>query len=424
MKLNSFLKMGMVVLALLHFSACNKAAPAAASSTPAAEVPVTGLTNGTTLTSLSGVNVMSLTVNGSNCSAGSYANKPCASVTICNPGTNTCQTVNDLLVDTGSYGLRVFKSAISNLTLTQVTSKQGGALAECAKFGDGSSEWGPVKIADVVMGGEAAVQIPIQVLDSSFGTVPTSCGTPDASPSAAGFNGILGVGLYSEDCGAGCIGSHISNGMYFSCTGGNSGIGSGTAACPGGSTNTTSDQVQNPVSAQAIDNNGVAIMLPSISSSGAVSVDGYLVLGIGTRSNNIPSGVTTFQVDPSSGEFTTTFNGTSYSGFTDTGSNGLYFDGPTSLANCSATSAWFCPASVTTLSAVNTGYGGQGSGTVDFQIGNAATFFSSSNSAFNDLGGDGGAMFDFGLPFFFGRNVYVGIENKVSSLGTGPLWAY
>src|SRR5258708_2737368 len=40
-------------------------------------------------------NVMPISVNGALCSANSYPNKPCVSVTICTPGTTTCVTVTD-----------------------------------------------------------------------------------------------------------------------------------------------------------------------------------------------------------------------------------------------------------------------------------------------------------------------------------------
>jgi len=61
--------------------------------------------NGPTLAAMSGVNVLPLTVNGSLCATNSYPNKPCVSVTICTPGFTDsahCNTVTDILVDTGS----------------------------------------------------------------------------------------------------------------------------------------------------------------------------------------------------------------------------------------------------------------------------------------------------------------------------------
>ncbi len=77
--------------------------------------------------------------------------------------------------------------------------------------------------------------------------------------------------------------------------------------------------------AKLVDNNGVIVQLPSIPLGGSPSVNGSLILGIGTQSNNQPSGVTTFPANQSA-EFTTTFNGTSYrSSFIDSGSNGLFF---------------------------------------------------------------------------------------------------
>ena len=412
MKLNKFFVLSGFIFALsFGLGACNSGSSSDGPSIDAP--PVAGLTNGSVLAAQSGSNVMSFTVNGATCAAGSYANKPCVNVTICNPGSGTCQTVTDILLDTGSYGLRVFKSAIASLTLPQKTARQGGVLTECAKFGDGSAEWGPVESADVTLGGETASNIPIQVLDPSFGTVPPSCGTPDASPAAAGFNGILGVGLFGEDCGSGCNGTHSSNGMYFSCVG---------ATCVGGSSDVLTDQVINPVAAFPTDNNGLIIQLPSIASSGASSVPGYIIFGVGTQTNNSPAGLTKYAAD-AYGQFLTDFNGTRYDSFLDTGSNGLYFDRPTSLASCSG-SSWFCPNSVISYSAVNLGSDGAYSGTVNFQIANASGLFGSGHSAFNDLGGNAGNMFDFGLPFYFGRNVFLGIDGKSSTLGIGPYWAY
>jgi len=61
-----------------------------------------------------GSNLHSLTVNGATCTraTGTYLNKPCVSVTVCLPGTSTCVLVDDILIDTGSYGLRLFKEVM------------------------------------------------------------------------------------------------------------------------------------------------------------------------------------------------------------------------------------------------------------------------------------------------------------------------
>lgn len=362
------------------------------------------------ITEPSGPNVLAVTVNGSPCSNDSTINKACVSVTICEPGASTCQTINDILLDTASYGLRIFKQALT-FSLPQVNIPSG-PLAECVQFGDGSSVWGPVQTASVILGGEPAVQVPVQVIDSTFGTRPTPCQNAEESPSTAGFNGILGLGFFTEDCGSICE-VLPRNGMYYVCAG---------ASCTGTSV-PLSNQVQNPASALVQDNNGVIVQLPGAPSDGLPSVSGFVLLGIGTRSNNVPSGVTSFPASQV-GDFTTVFNGTSFSGFLDTGSNGLFF--PSSgLPSCAApNAAWFCPPSLTTLSATNRGALGTPTNAVQFQIGNFSSLIASPNRVFPDVGGNGPGQFIWGLPFYIGRNVYLGFEGKGSSLGNGPYWAY
>ncbi len=367
-------------------------------------------------------NVLSITVNGSLCTNYSglfYPNKPCVSVTVCDPANPAnCQTINDILLDTGSYGLRIFKQA-----LTVLPSAGTNSLAECVTFGDGSTDWGPVQSAAVVLGGEPAVTVPIQVIDATFGN-PTVCGTPEASPAAAGFKGILGVGLFAADCGAGCA-SAAGNGMYFTCSGTN---------CSGAAVPLAS-QVQNPVTHLPLDNNGVLVQLPAVPSGGGTSDNGQLVLGINTQSNNVSSGVTVYRANQAA-EFTTIFNGaTNTHSIIDSGSNALFFSAPVSLLPpcASPNSEWYCPPSTTPLSAINEGATGTPSGTVTFQVGNATALFGSGNSVFGELAGTMPSNltgFDWGLPFFFGRSVYVGIEPYTgltltpTNLGIVPFWAY
>ena len=399
---------------------------ATAVTTDSATITATwrGSVSGSTLLTVIPDNVIPITVNGSLCSSNSYPNKPCVSVTICSPGSTDCLTINDILLDTGSYGLRIFKSLLTGLSLTQVASGSG-SLTECIQYADGSADWGPVQIADVVLGNESAVRVPIQVIDSTFGTVPRSCGTLDSNPSAAGFNGIMGVGLLNQDCGSQCT-SVANNGMYYSCNG---------SKCSA-TTVTLSNQVKNPVSLLPLDNNGIVVQLPVVPLGGVNSVDGDLIIGIGTRSNNVPSVVTTYPADPNPanllttyGDFITIFdnnttNNSFNESFIDSGSNGLFFDQGSINPITICDTDWFCASPTLDLSATTEGYTGSPSGTVSFQIGDTDALLKTSNNVFIELGGPEPDGFDWGLPFFLGRIVYVGIEGKTSSLGTGPYWAY
>lgn len=385
--------------------------------------PTNQPTNGTTLAPLIGNNVLTLSVNGSLCSAHSYLNKPCVSVTICSPGNQTnCQTIDDILLDTGSYGFRIFKSALnSGISSSLVPIPLGGQeLAECVHYGDGSMQWGPVEVADLILGNEPPVQVPIQIIDSTYSNAAAYCSNAEAGPASAGFSGILGVGVFKQDCGTPCT-TQTNNSIYFTCNGSN---------CVGAQV-PLNQQVQNPIALLPQDNNGLIVELPSVPVGGTNSTQGYLVLGIGTQTNNIPTGVTSLPINPSNGEFTTTFNGTTLNSFLDTGSNGVFFPNPSnsSLPDCrslnSSLAGWYCPPIPLNLTSVTTGSTGSPSDTIPFEIGNLANLLTTNHSVFVEAGANmGGSLFDWGLPFYLGRNIYVGLQNATSSLGTGPYVAF
>ncbi len=360
-------------------------------------------------------NELSVTVNGASCSAASYPNKPCVSLTLCAPGTSTCQTIDDVLLDTGSIGIRLFKQAI-RIPL-QPISTPSGTLAQCVQWGDNSSDWGPVATASVVLASEPAVEVPIQIIDSTFATAPASCGSPDTDPASAGFNGILGVGVFEQDCGSGCA-SDAANGVYYVCNG---------ASCAGASA-ALSSQVTNPVARLPVDNNGIVVTFPAVPSGGTASITGQVLLGIGTRSNNIPGRATVLALD-ANGFFGAQFGGATYQSFLDTGSNGFFVPPSSSgLPVCAKPNdSWYCPQAPVTLSATNVDApAGNTTSAVSFQIGNYLTLLASPNDVFVELGGPSSSQLglDWGLPFHFGRTVYVGLETTRSSLGTGPYFAY
>jgi len=350
--------------------------------------------------------------------AGNYANGIFTGVTVCVPSTSNCQTINDILVDTGSYGLRLLSSAgggALTLSLPQQTSG-GNPIGECAGFVSGFT-WGPVKTADITISGEHASNVPVQVVDPTFSTVPQGCkngGVPENDTlQLLGANGILGVGPFAQDCGTQCTLTGTSNpGWYYSCAGNSCQV----IPMP------LAQQVQNPVSLFATDNNGVIVELPAVSNP-APTLSGSLVFGIGTQSNNALGGASIFPLD-TDGNISTSYKGQTYPAFVDSGSNAYFFldSNTTGSPTCPSNSGFYCPALTANLSATTSS--GRVSETINFSVSNADTLFSTTaNAVFNTLGGPNSGMFDWGLPFFYGRNVYNAIEAKSTPGGVGPYWA-
>lgn len=352
------------------------------------------------------------------------------SVTVCVPGTSTCQTIDNVVVDTGSSGLRILKSELTALSLPQQKGPLGNPLVECAQFASFFT-WGPVMTADVKVAGEVASSIPIQVVgetDTGFPQPPSACVTKQPHDGSnlvgLGGKGILGVGLFLQDCGSACSASTGNPGFYYECSMSTNCI---LTNVP------TAQQVPNPVALFATDNNGVLLQLPQVPATGAPTVSGTMIFGIGTQSNNSLNSATVFTLDQF-GTFTTVFNGAQYPGsFIDSGSNGIFFltgqgqtPNLTNLPQCASPSVGFyCPTTTTNFSATNQGTNGA-SNTVQFSVANANSL-PAANTAFNDLTGSNAGpppTFDWGLGFFFGRTVFTAIEGQNTPAGAGPYFAY
>jgi len=368
-------------------------------------------------------NVAQVFIDNGPAGASNIINVPFVSVTLCRPGTSTCQTIDHLLVDTGSYGLRIISPGVLDpaLALPPVTGSAGNPVGECAQFFSGYA-WGSVHRADVKIAGETAPSLPVQLVSDSaaaFARVPSACSNTGAnigSVAALGANGILGVGLFNQDCGTACA-TALAGGPYYECS---------ASACTA-TAMPLANQVSNPVAAFATDNNGVVLAMPAVAAGGATTLTGALIFGIDTQSNNSVGSAAIYAAN-ANGNFTTTYKGAVLtSSFLDSGSNGLFFSDSTIPRCASGFIGFYCPAATLSLTAVNASASGATSGTVSFSLQNPLALDTTIRAA--SVGGTLGRgtrsrSFDWGMPFFFGRTVFVAIDGASTLHGTGPYWAY
>jgi len=404
--------LAMIASCALALAGCGGGSASSTSSTTS---------SGSTSTSSGTSNSVAVIVDSGPAAAGGTANEAFVSVTICSPSSpSTCQTIDHILVDTGSYGLRIISSVLpSSLTLPLQTDSGGNVIAECTTFADGYS-WGPVRKANLQIGSESASNLPIQVIgDAGYsGLVPQACSSTGASENTVatfGANGVIGLGPFAQDCGTACVQS-ANTGFYYAC---------GSASCQPTAVSLAL-QVPNPVTFFSTDNNGVILTFPSVAAAGATTVSGTLTFGVDTQTNNTLGSAKVYTTTDV-GYITTIYNGISYvDSFLDSGSNGYFFN-DSSIPQCSDGSGFYCPSSTLNLSAVNTGLNGT-TGSVSFSLANATTTFNNNTTgaAFGALGGTNpdAQSFDWGLPFFYGRSVYTVVEGYTTSGGTGPYFAY
>ncbi len=389
--------------------------------------------NGTTTAAatnpVSTPNTLTLTVDSGPTGATGAINHAYVTVKVCVPGSQTqCASIDHVLLDTGSSGLRLVRSVLAAhaVTLSAEADAQGRAVEECVSFGGGQT-WGAVAQADVSLAGETAAKLPVQVMnDTSAGAPPPSgCGANGTLINGvSGFdaNGVLGVGVFAEDCGQACVNAAAPLALYYGCT--------AAGACTAENV-ALAEQVTNPVAMFAADNNGIIVNLPNLhNDNGDASVQGAVIFGIDTQSDNaLPlTGVTVLGAN-GSGDFTATYNGGTavLPALIDSGTDSYAFNDP-SMAVCSAGAfvGYYCPAvAPQSVFAVNTGVGmNNATSTVNFAIADPNSFVANA-AAFIDLAGGGGSTsFTWGMPFFYGRKVYIGIEQRVAGIYTGPYYAY
>jgi hypothetical protein len=137
---------------------------------------------GNTITS----NASTITIAGANSNVQPISvigfNTPVTSIQVCNTAGANCVTVNNVLVDTGSAGLRVISTAVATVGLTQLTAPTSGRLAECVMFGvgalgSGTATFGLVQMGQVKINGETTAThapggIPIQVIGDNTDLLP------------------------------------------------------------------------------------------------------------------------------------------------------------------------------------------------------------------------------------------------------------
>jgi hypothetical protein len=390
-------------------------------------------TQGGTLLPPPAVNTLAVTVDSGPAAATGAINHAYVTIKVCAPGTTQCSTVDHVLLDTGSWGLRLVRSVLiaASVNLTAESDAQGRTLEECATFGSGQT-WGPVATADVTVAGETATKVPVQILDDTASGAP-----PPATCGASGTlinhvtdwlaNGVLGVGVFAQDCGAACVSATTPLPQYYGCT--------ATGTCTAENVAVTS-QVTNPATLFPVDNNGIIVNLPNLANAnGDSSVQGELIFGLGTQTDNsLPAtGLTALGAD-ANGDFSVTYNGGTVPlpGLIDTGTDSYQFDDP-SMAVCTS-AAWvgyYCPATAPqSVFAVNasatstTAITPSGTNIVDFAVADPNSFVANAAAYAELAGGGGSTRFTWGLPFFYGRTVYVGFEGRTSGSFTGPYYAY
>jgi len=418
------------------------------------------LSNSNTLETLSGENFLNISISGYTCSGIKDStntaitpgiNAACATITLCDTSGTNCQSISGLRIDTVTAGIHIFKKSIDTTHLTAISQPDSGPpLATYFLLSPSSPldvAWGNVYQAKMKVGTTLTNSINVNIIDD--GT--TSLGSGQSSHISTTlqndltmttvnvisnptqnypFNGILGIGPSEYYCGSNCTSTDKTKNSlyYYTC---DSVAHTCTFASPA-----LPKQLNNPIRALSKNNNGVIVKLPSVAPGGAPPVTGYLIFGIDSEKNNASTGKTAFPISATDKIITTSVENTLLpkSRFNLLNPMNTLSITQANLPQTVGTDGitYYSPLNVQTLrgSAIKT------SGHLDFQIfiGNSYAIANqytvyTANPVFSEF--TSFTTFDknsiqavYGVPFFLGRDFFIGFENQVSNLGTGPYYAF
>lgn len=342
-------------------------------------------------------------------------NVPYVSVTICQDSSGAnCQTINNVLLDTGSIGLKINQSVLNSKLLSGLTSINDTTtnlpLSSCNLYGGGYL-FTNAYTATVKLGGMTSNNMPIQVInDINQSTVPASCSLVSFNNLLAnsGANGVIGVNpqVFASN-------SHVK--LYIESQAGvYTQLDYKTA---------NSDPILNvnPIVGFA-ESNGLIISLPAVTANSNTNIYGVLTFGVNTRANNQINNASVQLIGNKSSELgyfksTSTTNVTSRTIF-DTGTNGYVVYG-LNMAQCGNN---YCPGSPTTWtsSLSNWGFDITTSYNESIQISNPVNQASAIMPNWAFVSNTPGITV-YGLPFFFGKNVYAQFPTESQA---SPVWGY
>ena len=331
-------------------------------------------------------------------------NRMVVSVTLCAPATDRCTTIDDVMVDTGSTGLRIEASAMpSALHLPAFLGPNGAPLAECLRFVH-SAAWGPLVRADVRLGGLTAPSIPIQVIEDGPHEQPGGCPVSNVRPTA---NGTLGVGPHLLDCQGTCDQVTMATGVF--------GFHEGSWAQLKGPV-VPAFRVPNPVSRFPVHGNGVVIDLPTVKPGGEAEVTGTLTFGVDTAVNNGLGEARIVRLDRR-GFFTTLYDGVAYpDSYLDSGTM-AYIVGGGRIPRC-ARMAWaLCLEPSRAFAATMIGTTGEETAT-SFSVGDYQAVGDHRLGAFDGAAiaaDEGSKSFVWGASYFLGKRIVLVFEGRGAS---------